>query len=171
MAEGDDPGQVNGALGSSVANSYISRREQDQQAQDAALDNKFTATISLNGAIVAIFGAAFAVVSAGASATDWIFSVTVLAVFAVNGALTVRYYIGFTWDRRPDLRRLEWIESALSAQTARAWAMRERLIALDENERTLRAKRLACAVSMSLTLADATLIGVTSLTRAFPFSP
>ena len=167
---GED-GSGAGGADDSVTYGYITRQEQDQQAQDAALDNKFTATISLNGAIVAIFGAAFAVASAGATVTDWSFSVAVLAVFAANGVLTVRYYIGFRWDTRPNLRRLERIEAALSAQTARAWATRERLIALDENERTLRAKRFACAASMSLTLADATLIGITSLTRAFPFSP
>lgn len=151
---------------------FTARQEREQHGQDAALDNKFAAAISFNGAIVAIFGAAFALGSSDAAgAAAWGLSVAVLALFFANGLLTVRYYADFPWNSGPDLQRVQEIESALSAPAARAWASRQRLIAIAENEVTIGRKRFACALSISLALADATLIGVIALVRAFPFSP
>lgn len=151
---------------------FISRQEREQRGQDGALDNKFTAAISFNGAIVAIFGAASALGTVGvAGSVDWSLSVAVLALFFANGVLTVRYYAGFPWNSGPDLQRVREIDSTLSTEAAHAWALRQRLIAITENEVMIGGKRVACALSISLALADATLIGVIALVRAFPFAP
>ena len=141
----------------------------EQTGRIDALDRKLAATFTLNGALIALFAAAFAFRGDGISQTVWAMIVAVVAVFLANAICAFLAFRLRSWEMRPDLDALERVAEEFSVVEARSWAAREMWSAFQENEADLAEKALWLRRATALTMIDLGMAGVAAVVATWPW--
>ena len=121
----------------------VARWRLDEQAQRAdSLDRKLAATFTLNGALIAIFGAALGFREEPVSENVWWMFMGVVIMFGLNGLCTYGAFQLRKWRADPNLVDLERVTRRSTGDVILVWTAREMRRAYRDNEIEL--KRKSC---------------------------
>lgn len=141
----------------------------DEQAQRVdSLDRKLAATFTLNGALIAVFAAAFGFREEPLSETVWWLFVGVVALFLLNGACTYAAYQLRKWQVNPNLIDLERVTRRSEARVVLIWTAREMRRAYRDNEIELRRKSCWWRWAFAFGMLDIGLAAATAVIALHP---
>ena len=135
-----DEGVDNSDVGSRVFFEIARWRLEEQAHRADSLDRKLGATFTLNGALIAVFAAAFGFREQPVSPTVWLLFLAVVVLFVLNGICTYAAYQLRKWKVNPNLIDLERVTRRSEGRTVLIWTAREMRRAYRDNEIELRRK-------------------------------
>ena len=141
----------------------------EQMERIDALDRKLASTFTLNGALIALFGAAFALRDQEITQALWWVIFAVVAVFVANTACAYLAFRLRSWEMRPDVDAFVKVAERHSLVEARAWAALEMWDSYQENESALAEKAVWLRRATALTMIDLVLVGITAIVATWPW--
>lgn len=155
-------------LGSQVFYEVARWRLTEQASRADSLDRKLAAIITLNGALIAIFAAAFGFREAPVSDTVWWLFLGVVLLFALNGACTYASFQLRRWQVSPNLIDLERVTRRAESQAVLIWTAREMRRAYRDNEVELARKACWLRWAFRFGMLDIALAAATAVVALHP---
>ena len=143
-------------------------RLEEQSHRADSLDRKLGETFTLNGALIAVFAAAFAFREGTVPATVWWMFAVVVSLFIQNGICTYAAYQLREWQVNPNLVDLERVTRRSSRRTAEIWTAREMRRAYRDNEIELLRKSCWWRWAFAIGMLDIGLAAATAVVALHP---
>ncbi len=143
-------------------------RLEEQSNRAESLDRKLAATFTLNGALIAVFAAAFAFREQPISETVWWSFLAIVVLFLVNGVCTYAAYQLRKWQINPNLVDLERATRRTEHRGVVIWTARQMRRAYRDNEIELRRKSWWWRWAFAFGMAD---IGLAAATAVVALQP
>lgn len=155
-------------LGSRLFYEVAKWRLEEQSNRAESLDRKLAATFTLNGALIAVFAAAFAFREETISGTVWWLFLAIVVLFLLNGVCTYAAYQLRRWQINPNLVDLERVTRRTETRGAVIWTARQMRRAYRDNEVELRRKSYWWRWAFALGMADVGLAAATAVLALHP---
>ena len=167
-AEDSDGLKVDSGNSSKLFYEVAKWRLEEQANRAESLDRKLAATFTLNGALIAVFAAAFAFRAEPISTTVWWLFLAIVVLFFLNGVCTYAAYQLRKWQINPNLVDLERVTRRTEHRGVVIWTARQMRRAYRDNEIELRRKSYWWRWAFALGMAD---IGLAAATAVLALQP
>ena len=148
----------------------VARWKLDRQfGQIDSLDRKLAATLTLNGALIALVSAALAFRAEAVSTEVWGLSVAVLGVFMLNLLCTFQAYRSRQWMIKPELGTLEQVAANAGVVVTRIWLARQFDEAYQSNRYAIVRKVQWVRWAMALAMVDLVIAAIAAIVASWPW--